>query len=112
MAKELPNIIRWAADPIRPLKISAKLGIAFVGFSALPALVMGLIAWMVTSRVMQDGAIRELTHRSEAIQRQVQGIADNGIDGCPLPHHRYKMFYCEGIKYPESHGVSLLMSGP
>lgn len=57
------------------LRIRHKLGIAFVGFSILPLMVVGGYSWYVGLRLMRDSAIDELSNVTSAINR---GLIDFG----------------------------------
>jgi signal transduction histidine kinase len=75
LAKLIQQRLRWIITPLQRLNISTKLGIAFVGFAALPVIVMGWIAWTMTAQTMQNSAIKEMSHRSEAIKIRIQDFA-------------------------------------
>ena len=53
------------------LRIRHKLGIAFVGFSILPLIVVGGYSWYVGSRFMRDSAIDELLAVTSTINRRL-----------------------------------------
>jgi PAS domain S-box-containing protein len=49
------------------LKIKGKLGIAFVGFSALPVIISGSLSWILVKDSLQKSAIQKLSHLSESV---------------------------------------------
>jgi len=58
----LSGVERWLE-----LKIKGKLGIAFVGFSSIPMVVVGTILWYMNMQSMRSNATAELSHTSELI---------------------------------------------
>jgi len=49
------------------LKIKGKLGVAFVGFSSIPMVVIGMILWYLNMQSMRSTATTELSHATELI---------------------------------------------
>lgn len=49
------------------LKIKGKLGVAFVGFSSIPMVVIGIILWYLNMQSMRSTATTDLSHATELI---------------------------------------------
>lgn len=58
------------------LKIKGKLSIAFIGFSILPILVLGVSAWHLNSRSIRESTIKELAHLSEVINLRLRDFTE------------------------------------
>ncbi len=74
--KGILNRIGTFIAPLLKLTIRRKLSIAFVGFSALPVLVVGTFAWYMTAQTMRNSAIEELSHLTESVKIRLQDFVE------------------------------------
>jgi PAS domain S-box-containing protein len=58
------------------LRIKGKLTIAFVGFSAIPILVIGTLLWIMTMQSMRSSALRELAHLADLINIRLEEFTE------------------------------------